>query len=160
MGVITISRALNYQKRLVTEINRLKEVVRRNNSYKVGNTVQDDALKAWGRLMVLKAHLIDLKEKVDAVSMPVKPAIFELAELKDEATFLQTIPVTAGFFEEQEYEHAAGKYVKITTEHRASVSKDVVEARGLEITKRIDSLQERLDSHNHTVMIEIEFLMY
>ena len=91
-----------------------------------------------------------IKTAIAVANQPIVGKIVELAEVKSEIAYQNTLNVQEGVFEESSY---AGKLVK---EYDAVLKNAEVLSEVDALQRRADELQDALDEFNASVKVEIE----
>jgi hypothetical protein len=149
---ITLARALKYKNRLVGKIAAVADTIKRKNSIIKGaeREVDIDDLAAL-RVKLIK-NLVQLKTEINQANGPIISDIFQIAELKSEIVFLNNIDTNHGKANREYYRDAE------PIEFEASMRFNEVEALKTAANKEIDSIQEKIDKHNHLIHIDVVVL--
>jgi hypothetical protein len=149
---ITLARALKYKNRLVGKIAAVADTIKRKNSIIKGaeREVDIDDLAAL-RVKLIK-NLVQLKTEINQANGPIISDIFQIAELKSEIVFLNNIDTNHGKANREYYRDAE------PIEFKASMRFNEVEALKTAANKEIDSIQEKIDKHNHLIHIDVVVL--
>jgi len=91
-----IHKALKVKNRLVGTINTLRDVARRENSRRDDSTSTVDMSQVISSLAAESAKLVKLKTAIALATAPISGLLVELAEAKDSANFLNTLPTRSG----------------------------------------------------------------
>jgi len=150
---MTLARALRYKKRLLHKIANIQSDINTSNSVIV--PAEDTEVKREVDIRslleqreVLLKHLVDLKIIFYEKNKPIQRAILELAELKGEISFWESIKTQHGPLM---YEYADNPII-----FNAFIRKEEVDKKVGEFTKKIDELQEKIDAHNYNTEIVVE----
>lgn len=146
---MTIKQALKYKNKLVQKINDAIMKVYTYNSYEDGETRPYDVKEALNEYFKLSNELIELKDKIHQANRPVYYKIFELSELKSQATKLKVLNCNEGKFHDR-YGRTAGEIPIVNTTVINIVERDKM-VEGIE--ERIERIQDELDTHNATTTI-------
>ena len=163
---ITIAQALTYKKRLASAISKTTSDIQKYNSVtlhvkenKDGEEVGTEAPNRNGldiqKLLdyrkQLKDEMIELKLNLWRSSDAMRKLILQLAEIKDEVTFLSQLDTKDGRAANEDrydYEDKLKKY-------DAVVKKAEVDQKLLELTRQIDATQSTIDEFNHSNKIVV-----
>jgi len=159
--MVTIAKALKIKNRVAEKLRKAEKEFMRVNSYRVDLGVDNPPEEVWDKLVSLRSDLWHLKSAIAKANAPVQDAIFEMAEIKAEISYLGGLTTTngkvavntnryAGFSEDSD----SDKFV----EYKAYFNRKEVEERVEDLQADLDTLQERLDHFNNTTKIDVAFL--
>ena len=142
---MTIAQALKEKNKKIAGIQKIWEKIHRYNSVQEGAerpySTKDLYLQAEREL----ANLVELKTRIHSASAPVRSLVFELSELKALVQRVRSVSTANGTWRE--------KYENITTIMNAELDILWQDDKVEKIENRIDSIQEKLDTFNHTTEI-------
>jgi 2-oxo-4-hydroxy-4-carboxy--5-ureidoimidazoline (OHCU) decarboxylase len=143
-----LHKALKLRKSLVGEITALKEQIKEKNSYLEGskNGEKFDVAKAYDELLAKIDELTGLKFVINEANKEIQAQIYTLSEYKALIAFWKEVSVAEGT-----------KVVSAYSEKVQSFVVQVDEAKRNEIVKtfqkRVDAIQEEIDTFNYTTEI-------
>jgi hypothetical protein len=146
---MTIKQALKHKNKLVQKINDAIMKVYSYNSYEFGETRPYDVKETLNEYFKLSHELIELKDKIHKANRPVYYKIFELSELKSQATKLKVLNCNEGKIQDR-YGRTSGEIPVVNTAIINIVERDNMIT---SIEERIEQLQDELDTHNATTTI-------
>ncbi|RYG38365.1 hypothetical protein EON81_03795 [bacterium] len=147
MAQVTLAKALKLKNRQVQKVKGLQERIQASNSRLVGSEADFDARALYGELRTETANLWRLKQAINAANVPVHAAIYEMAETKGLIAFLKTLNTKRGKVES--FGEEAFVYEAAITGADSQAEVEALEA-------RIDVLQDALDLHNATTLVDVE----
>jgi hypothetical protein len=145
---VTLAKALKLKNRLAGRVAKLTADIQTYNSTQDG-AERLDVRGLWEERAAAVRRLTDLKTALARANAPIQPAIFELAELKAEAALVAGLNTKHGTF--QEGYPTAGAVTYVAQVRKADADRL---AEGLE--RRIDELQDRLDTFNTQTTIPVD----
>jgi len=148
---ITVAKALKVKNRLVNKISDVSSKIQTYNSVVMGKERPVSVTDLMTRRDQMVDTLINIKTAISLSNATVQSTIYLLAELKGELNFLRGIDTTSG---KQVNEATWGSDAKI---YEKDSVLDYATVQGLiaQVEADIDANQDRLDTHNHTVEIDI-----
>lgn len=149
---ITLAKALKLKNRLGNKLSIVSDNIHRYNSVIEGQERPVDINGLMEKRCKLVDALINLKSGINVANASIQSTIYLMGELKGELSFLRSIDTTSG---KQVSRGSWGSEEKI---YNKEVELDYVTVQGLieQAEIDIDTNQDKLDKHNHTVEIEIE----
>ena len=148
--MVSIARALKEKNRVAGRLAKARQLVGKENSKEKKVPRGVDVKAAYAEAKTLRDRLVAIKTAIAVANQPIVGKIVELAEVKSEIAYLNTLNVQEGMFEESNY---GGKLVK---EYDAVLKKAEVLAEVNALQRRADELQDELDEFNASVKVEIE----
>ena len=148
--MVSIARALKEKNRVAGRLAKARQLVGKENSKEKKVPRGVDVKAAYAEAKTLRDRLVAIKTAIAVANQPIVGKIVELAEVKSEIAYLNTLNVQEGMFEESNY---GGKLVK---EYDAVLKKAEVLAEVNALQRRADELQDALDEFNASVKVEIE----
>lgn len=145
-----LAKALKEKNRLVGEINRLKELIQRENSRNVKSKSTVDVGKLWEELDATSNKLVALKTAIFKANVGIYDKIVRMAELKGLAAWVVGISTDDETHEQPTY---GGN--SIVTEMKAHFNREAVDGIVKKFQDEIAKLQDEVDEYNATVTIEI-----
>lgn len=146
-----LSKALKEKNRLAGEINRLKQLIQRENSRNVKSSSTVDVGKLWTEMVEATEKLITLKTAIFKANAGIYDKIVRMAELKGRVGWVQTLNTNNETKEEIIY----GTSTIRVTEFKAYKTQEDVDNMVKELQDEISKLQDDLDDYNATVTIEV-----
>ena len=157
---VSVAKALKMKNRLAALLKEKGENIRLNNTIlKDGARKLDVRREADERSKVAEC-LVDLKTALYNSNMPVQRDVFELSEIKAELKMWESVPCDDGKSfgtpqrlgrERDLFGYAKPKEMELSSDLKFSEIKEIRES----LIKRADKIQDKLDRHNHTTMIEV-----
>jgi hypothetical protein len=145
---MTLAKALRVKNRLVSKLQKMKNIVSNNNSYVEPNPSNHDIAKIMEEIVGLTKNLVELKTAVSVANKGIARQLHELEELKSTISFLETISVREGVFCD---------YGDVIQTHKV-VFKDTQLAAQIEKNQNmIEHLQDEINQFNFNTMIEVNF---
>lgn len=148
--MVSIARALKEKNRVAGRLAKARQLVGKENSKEKKVPRGVDVKAAYVEAKTLRDRLVAIKTAIAVANQPIVGKIVELAEVKSEIAYLNTLNVQEGVFEESSY---AGKLVK---EYDAVLKNAEVLSEVDALQCRADELQDALDEFNASVKVEIE----
>ena len=148
--IVTIARALKEKNRVAGRLAKARQLMNKENSKEKKVPRGVDVKAAYAEAKTLRDRLVAIKTAIAVANQPIVGKIVELAEVKSEIAYLNTLNVQEGVFEESSY---AGKLVK---EYDAVLKNAEVLSEVDALQRRADELQDALDEFNASVKVEIE----
>lgn len=148
--VVSIARALKEKNRVAGRLAKARQLVDKDNSKEKKVPRGVDVKAVYAEAKMLRDRLVAIKTAIAVANQSIVGKIVELAEVKSEIAYLNTLNVQEGMFEESNY---GGKLVK---EYDAVLKKAEVLAEVNALQRRADELQDALDEFNASVKVEIE----
>ena len=143
-----LQKALKVRKKLVGEIAKLKQQIQSKNSYSVGSVDPDkfDVNKIYVELQAKIDELVGLKFVINEANREIQSKIYTLSELKALLSFWNSVPVVEGT---QTIGYSEAK----TVEYKSQVDEIKRDEMVKDFQKRVDALQEEIDTYNYTTDI-------
>jgi hypothetical protein len=145
---VTLAKALKLKNRLAGRVTKLTQDIQTYNSVQDGAETVDVRARFAERAAVV-GQLADLKYAIFRANQPIQKAIFELAEKKAEVALLTALPTKHGVYKEG---YPTGGDVTYVAQLRKADVDDMV----AKLEAEIDRLQDRLDTFNHTTVVEVD----
>lgn len=149
---MSLSKALKTKNRIAGELNRLQQIFNRENSRKEGSTSKVDRKALLDQIWKKRSALVAVKTMIAEANVGIAGALVAMGELKAESAFLQSVNVMDGKCQDSRgFRETSAEVV-----YDAFLKQEDVDARVAEITRTIDSLQDRADTYNATMFIDFE----
>lgn len=144
-----LAKALKVKNSLINEINTLKAILVRENSRESTSTSNVNRADIWEKILSKTDELIALKAKIATANIGIYKFLAQMEEAKSQIEYVKTIPVTDGTFEK------ANGYGKEPTKivYSAYIKQADVDYFISSLQKKIESLQDDIDSYNATTEI-------
>jgi hypothetical protein len=142
---MTISQALKEKNKKVAKINTLWIRFSQYNSMPEGEEKPYSSKEVWEEIVKNTNELVELKRAIHISSSPVREKIFLLSELKTQIARLKGLNITNGKVND--------RYSETQTVMIAELDVLWKDAKIEELESTVESLQEELDSFNHTTHI-------
>ena len=142
-----IHKALKVKNLLISEINELKDKIKKHNSYLIENT--ENAVNTLSLLDELSKKinkLITLKTMLNTANSNIQHLIYEKDEIKNLILFYKTIDTTVGFAEPTYTQTEKLQYDSFLKESQ-------VENLIKELQNKFNAIQDEIDEYNHTIEI-------
>lgn len=147
---VSIARALTLKKRLVGRLNVVNSRIQSNNSRVQGSQANYDVAALMQQRAEMIAALIDLKVAIQVTNRPILGDIYRLSEAKTEMAFYAGLDTKAG--QEINLYGRADMQMPI---YEAVVSRTEADEKAIALEQEIDTIQQKLESFNHTTQVEI-----
>jgi len=144
-----LAKALKEKNRLVKKIKDLQRDITRYNSIVSDSKREVDIPSLMEELENKVNELISLKTKIFEASRPIREHIFRLSELKSKVLFLSGVDTTRG--------KVISRHMMSSdpvVDYDAVLTKTDVDSMVETTEGSIDSIQEEIDTFNHTTEIE------
>jgi hypothetical protein len=151
MITITVARALKLKNKLVSEINRLEDLIRQENVQEGGNTSHFDVPALTKELEKKIVDLTKVKGATAKANAEVYELIFLLSEYKSLIQFYRSVSTKEGVFHEPAY---GGEVLQKV--YSAAVNKKELDNMVSLFENCIEKLQEELDVFNHKTKIDVD----
>lgn len=142
-------KALKLRKKLVGEITQLKSKIQEKNSYLVGslNPEKYNVPKLYEELLDKIDQLTGLKFAINEANRDIQSRIYVLSEYKALIAFWNGVSTTEGLQD-------SGRFGSDTLrEYRCQVDEETRSKYIADFQKRIDAIQEEIDTYNYTTDI-------
>lgn len=139
---MTIAQALKEKNKKVAKIQKLWSRISSYNSVVEGSEKPYNISMTWDSYNAEITELINLKTQIHSASSPVRADIFLLSELKAMSNNVRALNTTSGRYRD--------RYADDMIEMEAHFGLDWKDARLEEFEAKIEEIQERLDTFNHT----------
>lgn len=142
-----LNKGLKLRKKLIGEITKLKQDIKKNNSYLEGskNGEKFDAITATETLMSKIGELTSLKIIINVANAPIQPHIYQLGEYKALIKFWNEVSVVEG-------NQSVGYGDKISC-FGVHVTEQARDEKVVKLQEKIDSIQDEIDMHNYNTEI-------
>jgi len=145
-----LAKALKEKNRLAGEVNRLKNLICRENSRNVNSKSQVDVSKLWEEMVTVTDKLVAVKTAIFRANVGIYDKIVRIGELKGRAAWIVTIPTNNEKTEQPNYGGGV-----IVTEMKAWMTQESVDSTTKQLQDEIAKLQDEIDEYNATVTVEI-----
>jgi hypothetical protein len=141
-------KALKLRKKLVGEVAKIKMQIQTKNSYTVGSVDPEkfDVNKIYAELQAKINELVGLKYVINEANRPIQEQIYKLSELKALLSFWNSVSVVEGT-------QTMGYSEVKTVEYKAQVDEIKRDEMVKEFQKKVDAIQEEIDTYNYTTDI-------
>jgi len=146
---MNIAKALKVKNRLVSEISRLQDIFRRENSRRDDSQSLVDLVKIESELSETRSNLIRLKGALNKASAPISESLAELAERKTEILFLKGLMTRVG-----PEVIVYGNDNKLEYNWSSFYSREIVDEKVKAVQVAIDELQDKIDCFNARTKVE------
>lgn len=148
--MVSIARALKEKNRVAGRLAKARQLVNKENSQEEKIPRSIDVREYYDFAKLMRERLVSIKSAIAVANQPIVSRIVEMAELKSEIAYLNSLNVKEGLFEESSYGS------KLVREYKAVVRSNEVLEEIASLQKRIEDLQDELDEFNASVKVEIE----
>lgn len=138
-----IHKALKVKNRLVGEVVRLQEILKRENSRRSDNQSTIIPENVYSELISTFKKLTLIKTAIKQASVPVYEKIERIAELKGYINFLNTLPTRKG---EETILHPT--HEKIVYQWTSFIDKEKQDDLIVAVQKEINEYQDEVDTFN------------
>ena len=148
---VTLAKALKLKNRFANKLQDVSRNIVTYNSVIEGLERPLDVNALMEKRGKLVDALINLKTAISVANTPIQSTIYLLAEIKGELGFLRSIDTTAG------KQINTGNWGAEDNIYEKSAVIDYATIQGLiqQAEIDIDTNQDKLDKHNHTIDVEI-----
>ena len=151
MRKVSIAYALKEKNRVAGRLAKARQLVNRENSTDKRNPSVVDVRSVYNDSKKLRDRLVAIKTAIGVANQPIVGKIVELAEVKSEISYLNSLDVKEGVFESSVY----GDKVRVTEITAVVTKKEVLDTVDA-LQRRADQLQDELDAFNASTKVEIE----
>jgi len=145
---MNVSQALKQKNKLIVELKKQYQIAQKFNSQEEGNIRRYSVQTALDKAIELTLELTNLKTKIHRANAPVYNKIFRMAELKNRIKELRKIPTEEGKTE--------SRYGSVVSVKEVEINISQLDEMVQTLEKRIEEIQEELDTHNITTQISFE----
>jgi hypothetical protein len=141
-------KALKLKKTLTGEISKLKQQISEKNSYQVGSLNEEKfkVSELYNKLLSKINELTNLKFMINEANREIQASIYMLSEYKALISFWNGVSVLEGT-------KNIGYGSSVSTEFKVQVDEIKRDEYIDTYQKKIDSLQEEIDTYNYTTDI-------
>jgi len=148
---VSLSKALKIKNRLVGEIIRLSEIMRRENSRRNDNVSTVVCSDVFQSILNTYDSLVRCKTEIAKANIDIYEKIEKMSELKQFINFLNSIPVREG----EEVEFQGMQREKVVYKWTAFLNRQAIDNKMVEIKNQINVLQDEIDLYNAVTLIDI-----
>ena len=149
---MNISKALKVKNRMVGEINRLREIFRRENSRRNDNPSKVNVAEIEASLFTAVNNLIKLKGAINKASALISEKLALLAETKAEINFLESVPSREG----EELTLIGSNREKLSYQWTAYRNKEALDKKISQNQGLVNLIQDEIDDFNAKTQVEFE----
>jgi len=146
---MSLSAALTYKKRVLGWLNSATADITANNSRKEGQFEEVNVRKRLEDRRVLVSHMLDLKTKMNAATMPIFQLILEIGELKSELSMYNSLRTTQGVVPAGYREEKDSVYIAV-------VGRKERDQKVEELQNKLDQIQSQIDAFNNKTTIQVD----
>lgn len=150
---ITLASALQQRNKLVADLADLQQKMIRNFSIMEGENFEYNFEILYRKFEELQDKLVELKTKIQTANVPILSVIFLLSELKNELKMLKSLPFKR---DQRDLRYVGGEQISSVLKATNSLTREEVDKKIEDLNLKIQILQNRLNEHNHTTMIEFD----
>jgi hypothetical protein len=144
-----LSQALKLKKRMIGEINTIKNQIAKNNSHLSVNKPSYDAADLYIKWQEKLNKYIELKTLIIIANNPIQQLIFKLAEIKSTISFLNDLSIETGV--RNNYFNAAASNSMV--EYKSEIDDIMRDSLVKDLEKEIEHIQDQLDRFNYETEI-------
>lgn len=144
-----LHKALKLRKSLIGEIAKLQQQISQKNSFTVGSLDTDkyNVEKIYETLLKKVQDLVNLKIVINEANREIQGKIFMLSEYKSLINFWNNVSVTEG-------DVTQGYGNVVVLKYAAQVDEEKRNALVAEFQKKVDAIQEEIDTYNYTTDVQ------
>lgn len=146
---MNISKALKIKNRLVGEVNRLQELIRRENSRRNDNLSKIDPKSVFEELTQTRQKLINLRGAINEASSPLSTKLVELTENKAFLNSVKSIPTREG----EEVTFVGTNREKLVYTWTAYLNQEAIDKIVVDYQNKINNLQDEIDLFNASTSV-------
>lgn len=146
---MTLHKALKVKNRLIGEINRNRDILRRENSRRDDNLSTVDPKVVETNIEDLEDRFLVLKGEIAKATAPISDQLVQLAYLKDKINFFNSLPTRKG---EELVNSGLGVAPKAYM-WSAHLDREAIDAKVKEYQDKINKLQDFIDEFNAKAQI-------
>lgn len=147
---IKLHTALKLKNRFAGEINRLQQVIQRENARRSDNASKIDVGVVDATLKETRLKLRNLKGAIAAANVPIYPLLAELEETKAAIAFYQGLPNREGT--EVVYTHTGN----LEYTWASYLNREKIDALVIELQERVNNLQDEIDTFNAGASVVVD----
>ena len=144
-----IHKALKIKNRLAGEVTRLQDILRRENCRRNDSTSKIDCKDVLDQLNGATRKLINVKSALAKASAPISEDLSLLAELKNQITFLKTLPIRS----DKEVQFIGRNDEKLEYQWTSFIDQENLDGRINSIQQEINAIQDEIDEFNATAEV-------
>lgn len=155
---MNLSKALKIKSRLIGELNRARELIRRDNSHtnipgiETRQQKNIEFQKLVKRSEDLIADIVSIKSAISKANIHIYDKIFYMDELKSLLDYIKTISVEEG----ETYDFKCGE--KVVVNKSVYINQSEVDKMISETQQKINKLQDEIDDYNSgAIIVDIAF---
>lgn len=141
---MNIAKALKVKNRLVGEVNRLKEIIRRENSRRDDNPSKIDVNSVVEEFLKASTRLSILKGEIQKANVGIFDSLALLEESKNSLNWLKTLPTREG----EEVDFIGRDQEKLTHKWTAYYNQERLDKEVKKLEDFISLLQDGIDEYN------------
>lgn len=141
---MNISKALKVKNRLIGEVNRLQQILSRENSRRNDNPSEVNAEETANLLIETRQKLISLKGAIGEASAPLSKKLSFLTEQKAAINFYNSLPTREG----EELTLVGANREKLAYQWTAYLNRESVDSIVKELQNSINETQDQIDDFN------------
>lgn len=146
---MNIAQALKEKNRLIGELNRAKEILRRENPRRNDSQSKVDREAVWNKIKSLTNAVVEIKTKISVANTGIYDKIALLAEMKSRISDLESMPKREG----DEILFIGRDQEKMTYQWESYLNTQRIDEE-IEATQKLcDRLQDDIDAYNATKQI-------
>lgn len=146
---MNISKALKVKNRLIGEVNRLQEILKRENSRRSDNPSEVNVEETANLLIETRRKLISLKGAIGEASAPLSEKLSFLTEQKAAINFYNSLPTREG----EELTLVGANREKLAYQWTAYLNRESVDSLVKELQNSINETQDQIDDFNARIQV-------
>ncbi|HPY74382.1 MAG: hypothetical protein KBC30_05300 [Planctomycetes bacterium] len=153
---VKLSKALKIKNNLINQYNQATDIFSRENSRLVKSTSTIDREKIYQKIEKLLNLIIEVKTRIAEANIGIYKQIASIAEVKSIISYLRSLNTTDGIITKTTYQSTYEE------EYTAYLKVADIDAKILELTKKIELLQDEVDEYNatHEIILPDDELIY
>lgn len=145
-----LHKALKVKNRLTGELNRLQEILKRENSRRDDNLSKVDVQDVYSQVFTTREKLIKLKTAISKANIGIYEKISQIAELKAFINFIQSLPVREG----EEIVFIGRDQEKLVYNWKTFLNREAIDKAVQQLQWHINNAQDEVDVYNANTDIE------
>lgn len=146
---MNIAQALKEKNRLIGELNRAKEILRRENARRSDSKSKVDREEVWNKIQSLTDAVVGIKTKISIANTGIYDKIALLAEMKSRISDLESLPKREG----EEITFIGRDQEKMVYQWDSCFNTERIDQLIEQTQKLCNRLQDDIDAYNATKQI-------
>lgn len=150
-----LSNALKTKKRIAGELNRLQQILVRENARRNDSTSTVDRVDLLGKIEAASTSLVKLKSAIARANVGIYAVLAEMEEAKARITFLKSIPVREGEELSQiSWDSVSGAVSKAAYRWESFLNQEALDDACVKVQLKIEECQDKVDHYNAVTDVE------